>query len=138
MGEPVFKRYCASCHGVSGAGDGPVVEALAVHVPDLREISVRGGDRFSREWLYRIIDGRVSIVAHGTHDDLMRTTPAYARILDALLEAAMERDVAVMTDARVARVVPDGNGGAEVVLSNSERHSFDKVVVTTPAPTAAR
>ncbi len=61
----------------------------------------------------------------------------YARILDALLEAAMERDVAVMTDARVDRVVPDSEGGVEVVLSSSERHSFDKVVVTTPAPTAA-
>jgi len=65
-GGELYARFCASCHGVSGAGDGPVVEALAVHVPDLREISVRGGNRFSRDWLYRIIDGRVSIVAHGT------------------------------------------------------------------------
>lgn len=67
-GGELYARFCASCHGVSGAGDGPVVDALAVHVPDLREMAERGGDRFSREWIYRIIDGRVAIVAHGTRD----------------------------------------------------------------------
>lgn len=61
----------------------------------------------------------------------------YARILDALLHAAEERNVVVLTDARVNQVIPRPEGGADVALADGERHSFDNVVVTTPAPTAA-
>ena len=39
-GEPLFARHCASCHGATGAGDGPLAETLpappanfTVHVP---------------------------------------------------------------------------------------------------------
>ena len=67
-GAELYARFCASCHGVEGAGDGPVESALATHMPDLREMADRGGTRFSRDWLYRIVDGRVRIVAHGTRE----------------------------------------------------------------------
>ena len=67
-GEQLYMRFCASCHGASGAGDGPVAEALSTHLPDLREMAVRSGQRFSRDWVYRIVDGRVRIAAHGTRE----------------------------------------------------------------------
>lgn len=34
-GPNLYKAYCASCHGISGAGDGPVASSLNVEVPDL-------------------------------------------------------------------------------------------------------
>ncbi len=67
-GEQLYMRFCASCHGKSGAGDGPVAEAFSTHLPDLRKMAARSGDRFSRDWVYRIVDGRVRIAAHGTRD----------------------------------------------------------------------
>jgi len=36
-GEQLYVRHCASCHGDSAAGDGPVAEALIGGVPDLRD-----------------------------------------------------------------------------------------------------
>ena len=29
LGAQLFVRYCASCHGVTGVGDGPVARALS-------------------------------------------------------------------------------------------------------------
>ena len=31
-GRDLYMRFCASCHGVTGAGDGPVGQGLAVRV----------------------------------------------------------------------------------------------------------
>jgi mono/diheme cytochrome c family protein len=67
-GEQLYMRFCASCHGKSGAGDGPVAEAFSTHLPDLRKMAIRSGERFSRDWVYRIVDGQVRIAAHGTQE----------------------------------------------------------------------
>ena len=65
-GKELYERYCASCHGVGGQGDGPVSKSLAVEVPDLTRFARRHGERFDRELVERIIDGRHVIAAHGT------------------------------------------------------------------------
>ena len=65
-GWELYKRFCASCHGPEGFGDGPVASAVAVTVPDLTRISQRHGDKFPEEKLREIIDGRSVVVAHGT------------------------------------------------------------------------
>jgi mono/diheme cytochrome c family protein len=40
-GEKTFVRYCASCHGVGGTGNGPVAPALKPPPTDLTTISKR-------------------------------------------------------------------------------------------------
>ena len=35
QGEQLFKAYCASCHGRTGKGDGPFVQALKTPPADL-------------------------------------------------------------------------------------------------------
>jgi mono/diheme cytochrome c family protein len=65
-GQETFQRFCASCHGVSGAGDGPVAEGLPITVPDLTTLEQRQGDTYREETLRRIIDGRSIVVYHGT------------------------------------------------------------------------
>ncbi len=110
-GGELYARFCASCHGVSGAGDGPVAEALAVHVPDLREIAGRSGDRFSRDWLYRIIDGRVSIVAHGTRDMPVWGTGFYDEYGDdAEAQQKVEKIIGELADYIIAIQMPAGEG----------------------------
>lgn len=65
-GGELYTRFCASCHGPEGFGNGPVASAVSVTVPDLTGISQRHGDRFPEELLREIIDGRSVVVAHGT------------------------------------------------------------------------
>ncbi len=71
-GKELYVRHCASCHGASGRGDGPVAKSLAVEVPDLTRYAQRHRQRFDRERVERIIDGRFLIGAHGT-----RTMPVW-------------------------------------------------------------
>jgi mono/diheme cytochrome c family protein len=48
VGADVYTFYCASCHGRSGGGDGPVGEALKVPPPDLRLLARRNHGQFPR------------------------------------------------------------------------------------------
>ena len=64
-GEEIFQRYCASCHGESGGGDGPVARTLIKRVPDLTAISKRYGG-IPASAVRDAIDGRgIRIDAHG-------------------------------------------------------------------------
>jgi len=65
-GEETFYRFCASCHGEQGRGDGPVAPGLAITVPDLTLLARRQGSGFLGATLRRIIDGREIVVYHGT------------------------------------------------------------------------
>lgn len=65
-GQDLYRRFCASCHGAEGHGDGPVAASLRVEVPDLTQTAGRLQGTEGRERLIRIIDGRYIIGAHGT------------------------------------------------------------------------
>jgi mono/diheme cytochrome c family protein len=65
-GEQLYRRFCASCHGLEGRGDGPVASTLRVEVPDLTRPVRRSLALEQRERIARIIDGRYIIGAHGT------------------------------------------------------------------------
>ncbi len=67
-GAELYHRFCASCHGPGGTGDGPVARSLAVAVPDLTRIAQRHGGQFPENWTYRVIDGREALVSHGPRD----------------------------------------------------------------------
>jgi mono/diheme cytochrome c family protein len=65
-GEQLYHRFCASCHGAQGRGDGLVAASFKVEVPDLTLLARRAGGVFPRERIARIIDGRHVIGAHGS------------------------------------------------------------------------
>ena len=65
-GADLFQRFCASCHGSSGHGDGPVARSLKVLIPDLTELTQRAGGHFPARRVQEIIDGRAVLPAHGT------------------------------------------------------------------------
>ena len=67
-GAQLYQRFCASCHGVHGLGDGPVAPALNVMVPDLTHIKRRHGGEFPTDLVRRIVDGRSVQVPHGSRD----------------------------------------------------------------------
>jgi mono/diheme cytochrome c family protein len=71
-GAELYGRFCASCHGATGVGNGPVSKAFKTEVPDLTLISRRQGGKFPADRIERIIDGRFTVFAHGT-----RTMPVW-------------------------------------------------------------
>lgn len=64
-GEMTYRIYCASCHGASGRGDGPMAEVLKVPPSDLTQLSRANGARFPDERVYETIDGRRELRGHG-------------------------------------------------------------------------
>ena len=60
-GAALYEGYCATCHGVAGAGDGPMAKLLTQPVPDLRAI-----DTSNKLAIIEVIDGRGMRTAHGT------------------------------------------------------------------------
>lgn len=67
-GVEMYERLCASCHGASGRGDGPVSSLIKIGVPDLTRIAHRDGGEFPTEDVRRTIDGRFERPAHGPRD----------------------------------------------------------------------
>ena len=73
-GESLYRRLCASCHGVAGHGDGPAGAALCPRPTDLTRL------RSGIPELMRQIDGRRKIRAHGTSQ-----MPVWGEVLEAAL-----------------------------------------------------
>jgi mono/diheme cytochrome c family protein len=67
-GAALYQGYCASCHGKTGAGDGPLTALLTRPVPDLRALRSRNGGKFSELEIIQTIDGRGLRASHGTPD----------------------------------------------------------------------
>jgi mono/diheme cytochrome c family protein len=64
-GSQLYKIHCASCHGTTARGDGPVAEFLTVRPADLTGIAARNRGVFPAEVVHRIIDGRRVVKTHG-------------------------------------------------------------------------
>ena len=67
-GRDTFLRYCASCHGAEGRGDGPLAASLTKPPSDLTQLAKKSGGRFDERALLEVIDGRRQLAAHGTRD----------------------------------------------------------------------
>lgn len=68
-GKVIYEEKCASCHGVSGKGDGPAGQALTPPAADLTKIA--GQDDYE---FYRIAEG-------GAMDPYNSSMPAHKGIL---------------------------------------------------------
>lgn len=67
-GKGSFDRYCASCHGVDGKGDGPLANLLNQKPTDLTLLAKKNNGNFPAQRVARIIDGREEIAIHGPRD----------------------------------------------------------------------
>jgi mono/diheme cytochrome c family protein len=70
-GEIEYQQACASCHGASGKGDGPVASFMSVGVPDLTQISADNDGKFPFQDLMEMIDGRYADRQPGPHGTTM-------------------------------------------------------------------
>lgn len=67
-GRDLYLRYCASCHGVAGKGDGPAAEAMDPRPTDLTRLRERYGGQHPLREIMSAIDGRRPVRAHGDSD----------------------------------------------------------------------
>ncbi len=67
-GGEVFRTYCASCHGTTARGDGPLASAMNRKPANLTEIAKRNGGQFPTELVFKVIDGRQAVRGHGGPD----------------------------------------------------------------------
>jgi mono/diheme cytochrome c family protein len=68
-GEDSFERYCASCHGPGGKGDGRVASALRTPPPDLTQLAIRNDGTYPGDRVRALVAGRGNQpAAHGTTD----------------------------------------------------------------------
>jgi mono/diheme cytochrome c family protein len=67
-GRVIYQRYCASCHGRGGRGDGTLAEDLRVRPTDLTQLAAKSGGSFPFAAVVESIDGRRRTRGHGTAD----------------------------------------------------------------------
>ncbi len=97
-GDQLFQRFCASCHGKSGYGDGPVAPSIKVLIPDLTQLSKRASGQFPADRVREIIDGRAVLPAHGT-----RPMPVWGYELEA--QAPPEQSGRAVAQGLIDRLV---------------------------------
>jgi mono/diheme cytochrome c family protein len=68
IGKMEFQKNCASCHGMGGKGDGPLVEFLKQTPSDLTLISKKHGGVYPQDKVYEWIRDPKRVRAHGTKE----------------------------------------------------------------------
>lgn len=68
QGRELFIRYCGSCHGPNGKGDGMLSGVLKQRPADLTLIAQKNGGKFPEQTVMRFIDGTTDVRAHGDPD----------------------------------------------------------------------
>jgi mono/diheme cytochrome c family protein len=67
QGRSLYRLHCRTCHGMAGKGDGPATGELTPRPADLTRLrDPSSDDPFPRERVYRVIDGREELPAHGS------------------------------------------------------------------------
>jgi mono/diheme cytochrome c family protein len=94
QGRAYYLRYCGSCHGVEGKGDGTVSRSLKLKPADLTQLQKKNKGVFPLEKVIATIDGKTRIGAHG--ESYM---PVWGEIFEK--ESSAQKEPPVTSAARV-------------------------------------
>jgi mono/diheme cytochrome c family protein len=67
-GRETFLKYCASCHGTKGRGDGPAAFAMKTPPTDLTTLSKRHEGRFPVGYVSALLKFGRNLAAHGSEE----------------------------------------------------------------------
>ena len=98
-GAEVFRTYCATCHGTSARGDGPLASSMKKKPANLTEIAKRNGGLFPSDLVFRTIDGRQPVHGHGGPD-----MPVWGDAFTKSREAGDAERVKAVIDSLVAHL----------------------------------
>ncbi len=68
LGKREYESSCASCHGATGKGDGPLSGYLGKKATDLTQIMKNNNGVYPFTLLAEIVDGRRGVALHGSGD----------------------------------------------------------------------
>jgi mono/diheme cytochrome c family protein len=66
IGEELYLKHCATCHGLEATGHGPMAAALVVQPADLTVLAQGNDGEFPMLRVVRRIDGRDPLISHGS------------------------------------------------------------------------
>jgi mono/diheme cytochrome c family protein len=96
-GPYLYRAFCASCHGLTGAGDGPVAD-LGPRPSDLTRLSATHGNAFPRSGVRAVLEGTRRVAGHATP-----AMPNWREVLRKV-ERADDRTIERRIDALVSHV----------------------------------
>lgn len=67
-GKQMYLKYCASCHGKEGKGDGPAAWAMNTPPTDLTTLAKRNAGKFPWGYVGAILKFGKSFASHGSED----------------------------------------------------------------------
>jgi len=128
-GDSLFKTYCATCHGPTAKGDGPLADHLRFRPPDLTLFAKRNGGKFAADKVERI--ARVHQPARDGADLAQQRAIPFLRgvvvlhaIPDQLKSLRQDLDFAEQVRERgIESALPHRVGG-EVVVEPSDHERF--------------
>jgi mono/diheme cytochrome c family protein len=97
IGNYLFKTYCATCHGTSARGDGPLADSMRRRPANLTEIAKRNKGTYPKELVYKIIDGREKVPGHGG-PDMPVWGDAFMRTSESTDEASVKHRIQALVD----------------------------------------
>jgi mono/diheme cytochrome c family protein len=97
LGSYLFKTYCATCHGTTARGDGPLAASMVRRPPNLTEIAKRNKGTYPSELVYKVIDGRTKVSGHGG-PDMPVWGDAFMRTADNADEASVKHRIQALVD----------------------------------------
>lgn len=89
-----YEKYCASCHGAEGRGDGPVAQAMKAMPADITLLAMNNDGEFPADKVRAIIDGRADVKAHGP-----RAMPVWGEEFYVSVEGVGQRQARDRVDA---------------------------------------
>jgi mono/diheme cytochrome c family protein len=67
-GRETFLKYCASCHGTTGKGDGPAAFAMKRPPRDLTAVAKRHEGKFPEGYIGALLKFGRNLAAHGSDE----------------------------------------------------------------------
>jgi len=67
-GKDTFVKYCATCHGMEGKGDGPVGKVLKIPPTDLTTLAKNSEGKFPAGFVAAVLKFGRNLAAHGSPD----------------------------------------------------------------------
>jgi mono/diheme cytochrome c family protein len=67
-GQEMYTKYCASCHGKDGTGNGPAAGAMKTAPTDLTTLAQKNHGEFPYAHVQQAIRGDADVAAHGSKD----------------------------------------------------------------------
>ncbi|HZR83341.1 MAG TPA: c-type cytochrome [Candidatus Binatia bacterium] len=84
QGKKLYMKYCATCHGPSGTGDGVAASTFKTKPVDLTMLAKQSNGTFPTMKVLSIVKGDSPVAAHGS-----REMPVWGEILGRPLDTGM-------------------------------------------------